>query len=398
MPARRFLPQALLAMLAALATTATARAAVTAVSPSPAARNVTVSRATSVPLVWTVTRSVAAGGAGATVFSSAGTFRAAGPSGPVLGTVTRGLSQTRPVAPLTVFSLRETVLVPAAVVDAAIRLGVASVFYVRTFDDGFGAAAGAVELRITGGAASAFGIERLELAFANGRVIDVVDAGEQVRAVARATFSGSGLLRAAWEIAEPPATSGGAPVFRRLATVRRWVTGSAPVDLASPLLPARLSGLHLVRLRIAAPGAAFAEPELRYVVRAAAPERPAPMRVLSPTAGAVLGPKTRFGWQAVAGAQVYRLELLDAGSDGPRVAGVVLGAGRTWTSLPETTRARLVPGRRYAWRVQAVDGTGRVIGQSEPRTLRVSLPQPAEVTPAGNEAPETVRRRRQAPR
>ncbi|RMG44462.1 MAG: hypothetical protein D6718_10015 [Acidobacteria bacterium] len=268
------------------------------------------------------------------------------------------------------FTFRETVLVPAAVVDAANRLGTSRLFYVRVFDDGAGSATGAIELRITGGAASGFSVEREALAFENGRVIEVVAVGEDVRAVARLNLSGSGLLRAVWEMADPAGVSGD-PVYRPLLTVRRWVTGRRAIELRSPPLPTHLAGLHLVRLRITDPATAFEPPFVRYVVRGEEERAPDRLHVWSPAAGAILRAGTRFGWEAIPGARVYKLEIWDAGAGGRRVAGVVIGSDHTEVELSDVTRSRLTPGRTYTWLVRAIDAAGRVVAQSEVRTLVV---------------------------
>ena len=226
---RGFPKRLALAAVLALAAALPMRAAVTTVSSTPAARSVPLARASSVSLVWNVTRSTVGGTGGTTVSSLSGTFRAGSVTGVVLGTVTRSLSQSRPLTPLTVFSFRESLLVPAEVVFRAHELGAERLFYVRTFDDGTGAATGAIELTVTGGAAGSYGVERLALTFEDGSVIDVVEPGTSLRAVARITFSGSGLLRAVWEVADP-ASLPGEPVFRPLVTVRRYVTArSSPV-------------------------------------------------------------------------------------------------------------------------------------------------------------------------
>ncbi|HEB59778.1 MAG TPA: hypothetical protein ENJ01_11180 [Gammaproteobacteria bacterium] len=350
-----------------------AESAITAVNTTPAARSVPLGRAGSVAFVWNVTRTLSSG-AGGTVSSASGTFRAGSTSGTVLGTVARSLSQTRPGTGVTVFAFRESVLVPSAVIHRAHRLGVDRIFYVRTFDDGVTPGSGAIPLRITGGAGGSFGIARLALSFEDGSVIAVAEPDTPLHATAQITVSGSGLLRAVWEVADSAATAG-SPVFRPLGTVRRYVTGRERITLQSPPLPTQLTGLHLVRLRINEPAPDFEIPQLRYFVRAvAAAPPPATLELGAPSPAALLHDETQFSWQAVAAARAYRLEIgvaeTGAANETVLTAGVVVGAERAAASLSPMTRSHLQPASRYRWRVLAIDADGRVIARSDWRELR----------------------------
>ncbi len=346
------------------------RAAITAVATTPTSRTVPLARASSVSLVWNVTRATVGGTGGTTVSSLSGTFRAGSVTGVVIGTVTRSLSQSRPLAPITSFSFRESLLVPAEVVFRAHELGADRLFYVRTFDDGTGAATGAIELRVTGGAAGSYGVERLALTFENGSVIDVAEPEAELRAVARVTFSGSGLLRAVWEVTDPAGISGDA-VLRPLVTVRRYVVARGSIELRSPPLPTHLTGSYRVRLRVTEPVPGFAAPELRYYVQAGTQARVSRLHVPAPAPGAVLHADTRFVWQAVPEALAYRLEIFDEADRGRAVTGVVVGGERTEAGLSVVSRGHLRPGRRYVWRVRAIGEGGRILAESEPRELFV---------------------------
>ncbi len=360
-------------VLLALVLAGPAEAAISSVSTAPVSRNVALGQAASVSLVWRVTRNTT--GAGPTVTSPAGTFRAGSITGRVLATVPRVLTRTVPVSgALAVIDFRETVLVPARVLQQAHRLGVDRIFYTRTFDDGFGAATGAIQLPVTGSGATPLTVSRVALSFAGGSVLEVVRPGAPVRVRARLTTTGSGLLRAVWELADPSSTAG-KPVFRPVHTVRRYLAGSGEHVLDSPLLPSRRAGSYLVRLRITDPAPGFALPRLRYFVNAGSARVMSPLQVSAPAPGARLGPATRFRWRPVRGAQAYRLELLPAAparTEVPAVvAGAVVPAGQHELALSPATRQRLVPGRRYRWRVRAIGADGRTLAESAPRELEV---------------------------
>ncbi len=351
-----------------------AGAVVFAVSPQPGQRTVALGSPASVSVAWRVERQFSAGGvpAGDTVSSAAGAFHAGSATGPLLGTVPRLLSQTRPVSgALTVFTFREAVTVPARVIHRAHRLGFSQVVYVRTFDDGFGAATGTVTLPVTGSGGAAFSVARVALSFADGSVLQVVEPGAPLAVQARLTVTGSGLLRAVWEVADPASTAG-RPVYRVVRTVRRHLTGTGVQALPGPPLPTGARGGYRVRLRITQPRPGFEPPELAYFVSGGRGGALRSLPLVRPAPGVTLGPETRFAWRAVPGAAAYRLDLLDATRQGARpVTGVVVPGERSEAVLSAATRGHLVPGRRYRWRVRAIDGQGRMVAESEIRELRV---------------------------
>lgn len=345
-------------------------AAVVGVTATPGVRSVPLGRAGNVAMVWNVTRDVSTGG-GATVSSASGSFRAGSPTGTLLATVARPLSQTRPPVGVTIFAFRESVLVPSRVIYRAHKLGVDRIYFVRSFDDGVAASTGAVALSITGSGAGSFGVTRLALSFGDGSVIAVAQPDAPLQAVAQITVSGSGLLQAVWEVADAAGTAG-TPAFRPLQTVRRYVNGREPLRLESPPLPTRLLGLHLVRLRITQPAADFELPQLRYFVRAESAQAPvAALSLEAPAPDAVLQAETEFAWRAVPETRAYRLEIRALDDDGGRATtGLVVDGRRSAASLSAVTRDHLRAGGRYRWRVLAIDDQGRVVARSDWREIR----------------------------
>ncbi len=370
-----------------------ARAAITVVMVDPAAQKVPVARFASARITWTVTRTLARGvPAGTSVRSARGEFRVNVDSTGrerVIETVERPLAQNLPVNaddPSATLVFRETVRIPARVLFRAAEEGAAQVRYVRSFDDGFGSATAALALDITGSAAAGFGVTRLALDFVGEEgeawVLAVVPPEAELAPRAHLSFSGSGQLRAAWELAEPPSTRG-EPVFRPLAQVRRFLGAGGEVEITGPVLPTMRPGTYLVRLRITAPAVDFDLPVLRYVV-SATPDGGVPMAapvpeaaVHSPAPDSLIGPDLVFSWAPVAGARVYRIELWshDGGADlaGALVSGLAVPADLTRVTLPATTRSHLRPGRHYRWRVRALDGQGGLLAQSAYRRVRTAF-------------------------
>ncbi len=365
-------PMPSMALLFLLATP-TAQAVVTAVTVAPGNAAVPVGQTTTLQLRWTVERNADASGrlpAGDEVVSERGEFR--DDAGRLLGRVERRLRQTRPVSPSDVFDFRETVRVPTALLYQAHSAGLTRIHYQRAFDDGYGPRSAAAELRLTSAAAAAFGLSRLALSFEGGWLHRLVAPGEALRPRAVVNFTGSGQLRATWEVAEP-ATTRGEPVFRPLQSVRRYLTGGGEATLEGPALPTRDRGTYLLRLRIDAPETGFAPPVLRYVV-APTEETPTVLKVQSPAVGAPLTPETRFQWTPVAGARAYQVEIRATESvTGPPLTGLVTTAERQHATLPAHTRRHLPPGRYY-WRLLAIGAQGDILAASAPRELRVGAP------------------------
>jgi hypothetical protein len=234
-----------------------AGAAVTGVSATPASENVAVSRSTSIPVNWSVTTN----SAGSVTLSSAqGVFRTSG--GTLLGTVSQPLA--RVVSGPTTATIQEAVLVPADIVVRAVKEGQDRILYQRTFTDG-ASATGQISLNIVTSGAASFGISALSLNFGEDRALHVAKRGEEFSARAEIGFTGTGVLKGAWEVAGPQPNPD-KPLWRKLATVNLALTGVESATLTSPRLPSDVTGSFLVRLRIDEPALGTTPPVVRYSV------------------------------------------------------------------------------------------------------------------------------------
>lgn len=232
-------------------------AAVTGVSASPASENVAIARSTSIPVNWSVTTNSAGS---VTLSSSQGVFRTTG--GTVLGTVSHPMSRT--VSGPTTATIQEAVLVPADIVVRASKEGNDRILYQRTFTDGV-PATGQISLNIVTSGAASFGISALTLNFGEDRALYVAKRGEELVAHSEINFTGTGILKGAWEIAGPQPNPN-KPHWRTLATVNMALTGVDSATLKSPALPTDVTGIFLVRLRLDSPSMGAALPVIRYSV------------------------------------------------------------------------------------------------------------------------------------
>jgi hypothetical protein len=365
------------------------------VSGDPAVANVPAGQSSTVSLSWQVSGAAA----GTSVSSADGIFRADGPGGPVLGTNPRSLTATlRAVGGTSAVAVPETVRVPTEVVLRAEQVGAGRIVYQRVFTAVGGAqSTGDVRLELAGPLGGPFGISALQLRFEDGTRQAVVPPGEAVHVIADITHTGSGRLEGQWEVAEPGSTRG-VPFFRSLSLERRQlVTAAARVSIRSPALPSADDGVYLVRFRITSPQISVEPPTLRYIVSPAETAfDPQPLTVLSPSSGAAHSSSTRFRWEGLNGAAAYRVEFHEAsedtepssgadsrlpaaGSPGPAadntmtpISGFAVDAAVTDAVLSRLALSHLPSGRHYRWRVLAYDASGRLVGQSELRSLYVA--------------------------
>jgi hypothetical protein len=382
-----------LSISTALLVSSSANAFVQSVSVSPTTKNVPITRSVSISVSWnpTVVSPVPV-----TVSSSQGEFKIGLQT---VKTNPRTLQRTVTTqSQLAVLSFPEVVQVPIDVIAQANKQGFAGITYRRAFDDGSGQSSFAtVILPISGNLGAGFDVSRLALHFEDKSLQKVVKLGAAPTAQADISFTGSGLLRAVWELATPESTSGAA-VFLPIQTVRRFLSIQGRATLTSPALPANAVGTHRVRLRIQDPPTGFDTPEVQYYVAddSTADAAPAPVSlgVTGPAPSAALEADTRFVWQGLPGVQAYRLELYASRPGGQQVAarstapeGLLsqpaspLGASErpvsgmmvrgTATGLSALARSRLTRGRSYYWRIRAIGEGGALIGESALRELRI---------------------------
>ncbi len=249
-----------LPLLIALFLPYAAFATVTGVSVNPTTREASVSGNSTFVVTWQVTHTPFAGTG--TMIGQAGTFKIAG--APTTAT-TRTITRSIPNGLVGVVNIVENVTVPRHVVLAAQRQG-AVLEYERFFaDDGVFANSDEVTITITGGTAGQPGLASQTLTFEDGTDYRAIAQKEALRARAEVNVSGSGVLRAVWEVAD---NFGGLdqPLYRPLKNVTRPVGANNQLTLVSPELPTGTLGRYRVRLRMLAPATDETLPTIDYFV------------------------------------------------------------------------------------------------------------------------------------
>jgi len=297
------------------------------------------------------------------------------------------------------FVLRETLRVDADTVQGWLELGIERVVLERSFADATSRARIArVVLRLSGsrlqsvreGAPSDLAVVSLRLEFDTGNNTVIVAPDTALQAALTVQYTGTGVLRGRWQIAEP-GSSEIVPVFRTLALVNAQVRGGQRSYYRSPVLPTGQAGTYALRFCVSNPDLADPGDDLQcpdatqivyggYQVQPQAAALPVRIGGLAPDR-ARAGPETPFRWDTVPPAVTYQFQVFEIARHAaqgdpvpPRFVGGVLVRGEAnQTSLGEVLRSKLVPGERYLWRVTAHDANGRTVGSSVEATFVYGL-------------------------
>ena len=349
-----------------------------------------------------------------------------------------GLAQLAPLEPQIGLSVtfNETVTLPQQVIEQAQRAGARRILIVRTFQQtailqrtvtaaflanpvieqqqSLSQRQEAIAFFLSpSGVGGPFSVFRTRLRFRDGAPFLILQPNEPARPYADIFYRGTGRLEGVWEIAEPASTSG-ALVWRPLERVVRLLGAGQRLTVRGPKLPNLVHGLYLVRFNILGPGGAPEDPIIRYQVLAGA-SRYVQLALSSPPPESRIDRATSFAWGEAKDAVAYRMEFyekrrgrgryFDEGSEtfgdlagpgsqplpfessaldqvdadevrnGRRVTGLLVPAEERATELSEMVWEALVPGREYWVQIFAVNDQGAEIGSTEPRRIRVALPE-----------------------
>lgn len=354
----------LLTILIGLLTSSGLLEAVT-VSPS----SITIPRGTQSVRSFTHTFNFRAFGGCSNAVSTRGVFRT--PNEIFLGSVNTPLLITLPPFPNNMIgSVRETVVIPVAVVKRAEQLGFNQFTYAREFSVTHCSATDAVgdhqeidhvQIVLTGEATAEFSINRLQIYFENQRAEITVKKNQPgVKAFIDIRFTGSGLLRGHWEVDG-----------RILSHVNKHLVYGRQVTLEFPDLPRPSElqylptidvGTHLVRFVITSPVQTVTPPEAIYFVTAEEYAK-RPIRLLSPANRSEEDyfPVT-FRWEGRDQPITYLVEFLDEEREKPIFSAYTK---RNSYALPlPVLKSLFSPGKSYFWRVKGFDEDNKMIGES----------------------------------
>lgn len=369
-----------------------ASAALQAVKVQPAQRQLLATQNNTFAVAWQI--SATPGYSGGVTSGAAQVINPA--TGAVLATVGGPLSRSGSGP----FLLSEFLDIPQSSVQSWTRSGIQRLLLVRIFTGGT-TVRGQMTLNLASSALRApreagdgeLQVQRLSLSFLDNQRIKLVQPGTELKAKVLLAYSGNGLLEGRWQVAEPGSTEG-RPVYRTLSLVRSYLGNTQQAQLNSPLLPTDKAGKYRVRFCVSNrdqvaldelvldSSCPIDELTVETVYEVLGGEDPSAQVILSagPQSGDV-GASTRFHWRGLPNAVIYQLQVFQSdreqsadpavlGESPSFVAGMLLPAGTTETSLPPLVRGKLEPGRFYLWRITAHDQAGTLIGRSREWRVR----------------------------
>ena len=290
-----------------------------------------------------------------------GTFIASAPGG---GPVVLGTVPTPVIAAIAAGAgtASETVTVPPAIVDSAIRLGAARILFERTFAGPANAPTSQPVILIASSeAVGPLRIRRIELYFENRRGEITVSRNRRgLKGFADIRFAGSGVLSGFWEVDG-----------RRILDVNRQLNFGTSVTLSTPDLPDLPTfdtGAHIVRFVVTDPAPGGPLPQLLYYVTAARELRP--LRIdarLEEGAGAPAA-KHLFSWEKPPGTGLFFIEF----SEEPGGKPVFSAYSREGSyALPDRgLEGVFIRGKLYYWRVKGYDTNDDQVAESAPGSFR----------------------------
>lgn len=326
-----------------------AHAVIITANSSPSTKNVGADAPASFPVIWST---VSAPAASYTVRSEEARVRLGNAGGPVIAVLPRRIAVNINGTNAT---LRENVTLSRDLIRRGQDAG--GLYYERIFTDGIQTEDAGVQISIISAATADFGISSIDLNFDDGSVVQVVEPGTSVTALARLGFTGNGRVQAAWQVRP---VDGGA--FRTLRVVQAQSLGGQALTLRSPQLPTSRDGEQLeVRLHLLKPEAGFVEPVITLGITGGG-LTPLPLqrvagevKVLSPAVFSPLNGGTQISWEASERARAYRIEVLPAGGGRTPLAIQMARKDSTSATLSALSLSKLAPEGRYIIRVIAVE-------------------------------------------
>lgn len=251
----------------------------------------------------------------------------------------------------------ETITIPLSVLQTLRGQGFAQMRYQRAFAGAVAPESIVIPVNVTGEAAAAFAVKRIELYFENRRGEITVRRNQRgLKAFADIRFTGSGVLSGFWEVDG-----------RRILDVNRQLNFGTNVTLATPDipdLPTFDTGTHIVRFVITNPAPSGTLPQLLYFVAAA--KELQPLRISAQVEEGKGGAPSKhvFAWEKPAGIDLFLLEFREEAGAKPVFSAFTReGNYMLPGKIADGIFAR---GKTYYWRVKGYDANEDPVAESPP--------------------------------
>ncbi len=291
-------------------------------------------------------------------------------SGTVLGTIYKSLK-------VNVIggagSVGELLAIPPSISMRAEKLGVSKVDYVREFAGEGQRVRAIISIYFTTEAAGEFRIKRIRLFFENNRSeITVNRNAPPPKVFAEIQYTGSGLLRAYWEVDGRILHR----VFKHLSYGNSITLETPPV----PPIPTFMVGSHVVRFVVLDPRQVFEFPKAVYFVSAEPYVDLRGIELLEPKDGSTVSfENIQFSWRlkkSSASVFAYLVEFFNKPLEKAFFSALVKGESYT---VPERLLDKVFSqSGKYVWRVQGLNRSGETIVESGFGTFDL-LPRPEYV-------------------
>jgi hypothetical protein len=234
-------------------------------------------------------------------------------------------------------------------------------------------------------------IQRLELRFTDLKTIAFIDQKDSLQAQLEVAYTGNGILRGQWQIADPASTNGELR-FYTLAMVNQQLSGVSQTQILSPKLPTSLVGRHYLRFCVTGIGNVTlpdnnSDPQCASEIISTLvgyqvfPDSQTVIALtgLSPSWRSVES-QTLFSWPSISSASVLQLQIFKvnasngnigywagtAASSGYQfITGMLLPGEAVRSKLSDYVLANLKPGETYFWRLSAYGDDGRLLANSK---------------------------------
>lgn len=260
-------------------------------------------------------------------------------------------------------AVTEALAVPMRVIEMALKKGLGSFSYVRTFTPSAGgngsATSATVNFTIGSGVSNAFAIKGIDLMFENSRPEATVERNAALAATARVGFTGTGIMRGYWQVDG-----------NTISTVEQLLNFGDTITLRTPqppALPTSEPGTHTLKFVITSPETALALPEVSFTVIEPAPKpkpRNANFTLLTPTFGMALRyyAPVRFLWTQAVDVEYYVVSFNEPGAAEPLYSAYSKQAYYTISDV--ALRKFFTTGKVYEWRVTGYDAAGAEVAKS----------------------------------
>ena len=256
----------------------------------------------------------------------------------------------------------EILTIPLGVIQKALKKGENNLWYERKFHLSGYSEKAILNISITTQAQATFSINKVALFFENGRTnVTVKRYSKNLKAYARVSFTGSGLLQGHWEV------NG-----RTFYPLSQYISGQT-ILLETPDIPSLPTfdpGSHVLRFVITRPEVNIELPALVYFVLL---EKEKPTFIMfslfSPQDKEVIKLPFTFVWEMSLKPSVYLIQFYEKGKK--KCIFSAYSKKSQYKLDKRVLNLIFFPNKKYLWKVKSFTRKGIIIGKSKQREFEI---------------------------